>query len=158
MKLFSLGEGESLMTVDKDVLAGAFFVLLGALGLWIGADYATGTAARMAAGFVPKLLCWALLGIGVIIVTTGFLQPGAKMERWELRPLVAVLLSLLIFAGLIESAGFIIATIGLVLVAAFGSRETRWAETVIFSVVLATVSALVFVKGLGLTMKIFPGV
>lgn len=146
------------MTVDKDVFAGAFFVLLGAAGFWIGADYATGTAARMAAGFVPRLLCWALLGMGTIIVVTGFLRPSEEMERWQLRPLVLVLLSLLVFAGLIETAGLIPATIGLALVAAAGSKETRWLETLIFSAVLAVVSALVFVKALGLTMKILPGV
>lgn len=75
-----------------------------------------------------------------------------------MRPLVLVLLSLLVFAGLIERAGLIPATIGLALVAAAGSKDTRWLEVVIFSVVLALVSALVFVKGLGLTMKILPGI
>lgn len=145
------------MTVDKDVFAGAFFVLLGAAGLWIGADYVTGTAARMAAGFVPKLLCWGLLGMGAIIVTTGFVRPTEPMERWQMRPLVLVLMSLLVFAGLIEVGGLIPATVGMAVVAAAGSKETRWLETLIFSAVLAVVSALVFVKGLGLTMKILPG-
>lgn len=146
------------MTVDKDVYAGAFFVLLGALGLWIGADYAPGTAARMGAGFVPRLLCWALLGMGVIITATGLASAGRGMDRWELRPLIAVLGSVLVFATLIETTGLVPATLGMALVAATGSQETRWLETTIASVVLAAASALVFVRGLGMTMKILPGV
>lgn len=146
------------MTVDKDVYAGAFFVLLGALGLWIGADYAPGTAARMGAGFLPKLLCWALLGMGALITATGLMRQSDAMDRWQLRPLIAVLAGVLVFAALIEMAGLVPTTLCMALVAAAGSQETRWLETAVATVVLAAASALVFVKGLGMTMKILPGV
>lgn len=49
-----------------------FFVLTGAAGFWIGTGYATGTAARMAARFVTRLLFWSLLSMG---------QPSLQRQR-----------------------------------------------------------------------------
>ena len=46
---------------------------------------------------------------------------------------------------------------GMVLVAAAASASTRWLETAIVGVVLAGASVLIFIKGLGLVMKILPG-
>ncbi|HVY41392.1 MAG: tripartite tricarboxylate transporter TctB family protein [Bacteroidota bacterium] len=145
------------MSVSKDVAAGLFFIALGALGLVLGWDYVFGTSARMGPGFVPKILCWFLIAIGVGVLAVGLLANSEVMERWSLRPLAAVLASVLVFAGLIETGGLVPATIGMVLTAAVGSTETRWLETVIVSVVLAGAAVLIFIKALGLTMNILPG-
>ncbi len=145
------------MRVSRDVAAGLFFIALGALGLVLGWDYVFGTSARMGPGFVPKLLCWFLIAIGVGVLAVGLLANSEAMERWSLRPLAAVLASVLVFAGLIETGGLVPATIGMVLTAAVGSTETRWLETVIVSVVLAGAAVLIFIKALGLTMNVLPG-
>ncbi len=145
------------MSVSKDVAAGLFFIALGALGLVLGWDYVFGTSARMGPGFVPKILCWFLIAIGVGVLAVGLLANSEVMERWSLRPLAAVLASVLVFAGLIETGGLVPATIGMVLTAAVGSTETRWLETVIVSVVLAGAAVLIFIKALGLTMNVLPG-
>ena len=77
----SLGEGESNLPVAswrvlarKNVLAGLLFIAVGALGLWLSRDYPIGTALRMGTGYVPRLLCWLLLGLGVIILVQGLRQ------------------------------------------------------------------------------------
>lgn len=145
------------MRVSRDVAAGLFFIALGALGLVLGWDYVFGTSARMGPGFVPKLLCWFLIAIGVGVLAVGLLANSEAMERWSLRPLAAVLASVLVFAGLIETGGLVPATVGMVLTAAVGSTETRWLETVIVSVVLAGAAVLIFIKALGLTMNVLPG-
>lgn len=148
---------EPVLSVSKDILAGLFFMALGVLGLGLGWNYVYGTAARMGPGFVPKLLCWSLIGMGAGVLAIALLQRGEAMDRWHLRPLVAVLASVLVFGALIETGGLVPATIGMVLTAAIGSTETRWLETIIVSLVLAGASVLIFVKALGLTMKILPG-
>lgn len=127
---------------------------LGAMGLWLGWDYAFGTAARMGPGFVPKLLCWLMVAAGAGIALAGIIRRGPGMDSWHLRPLILVLLSVLVFGALIERSGLVPAAIGLVLVGAAASTETRWVETVILSLVLAGASALIFVRGLGLPMKL----
>jgi hypothetical protein len=145
------------LKVDQDIAAGIFFIALGAVGLVLGWDYPFGTTARMGAGFVPKLLCGLLLAAGIIIAGVGVLRRAQPMARWHLRPLLFVLASVLAFGGLIEWGGLVPATIGMVLVAAAASTETRWLETTIVGVALAGAAVLIFVKGLGLAMKILPG-
>ena len=57
--------------VRKDVLAGALFMAVAVLGLWISRDYPIGTAFRMGTGYVPRLLCWILLGLGAVVLVQG---------------------------------------------------------------------------------------
>ena len=54
-----------------DVLAGLLFIGLALLGLWLSRDYPIGTALRMGTGYVPRLLCWILLGLGAVILVQG---------------------------------------------------------------------------------------
>jgi putative tricarboxylic transport membrane protein len=145
------------LSISKDILAGLFFISLGAFGLVLGWDYVYGTSARMGPGFVPKLLCWSLIGMGAAVLAAAIIGPREAMERWQVRPLAAVLASVLVFAALIDRHGLIAATIGMVLTAAVGSTETRWLETAILALALAAVSVLIFIKVLGLTMKVLPG-
>src|SRR5215218_4511171 len=55
----------------RDVLAGLLFVGVALLGLWLSRDYPIGTALRMGTGYVPRLLCWILLGLGLIVLLQG---------------------------------------------------------------------------------------
>ena len=45
-------------------------------GLWISGDYPVGTSLRMGTGYVPRLLCWVLLGLGAIVMAQGLRQPA----------------------------------------------------------------------------------
>ena len=55
----------------KNVLAGLMFMGVAALGLWISRNYPIGTALRMGTGYVPRLLCWILLGLGAVDLPAG---------------------------------------------------------------------------------------
>jgi putative tricarboxylic transport membrane protein len=55
----------------RDVLAGLMFVGVALFGLWLSRDYPIGTALRMGTGYVPRLLCWVLLGLGVVVLVQG---------------------------------------------------------------------------------------
>ena len=66
------------MLTRKDVLAGLMFIGIGAFGLWISRNYPIGTSLRMGTGYVPRLLCWILLGIGVCILFSGLRQPTPR--------------------------------------------------------------------------------
>ena len=48
-----------------DVLSGLLFIAIAAIGLWASRNYPVGTALRMGTGYMPRLLCWMLLGLGV---------------------------------------------------------------------------------------------
>lgn len=104
------------MRIDKDVWAGLFFMGLATLGLLIGAEYPFGTAARMGAGFLPKLLCWTLLALGALVTLTGFIRRGEPMEAWDWGQLLAILAAVLAFGAVLEAFGLEIAILGAVLI------------------------------------------
>ena len=55
----------------KNVLSGLMFIAIAAIGLWASRNYPVGTALRMSTGYVPRLLCWLLMGLGVIVLVQG---------------------------------------------------------------------------------------
>lgn len=127
----------TIVTIDKDVWAGLFFMGLAALGLWIGADYAFGTAARMGAGFLPKLLCWLLLALGALITLVGIIKRGESMEAWAWGPLLAILAAVLVFGAALEGLGLEIAILGAVLVGGVAEpAPTRFERTLLTVIAL----------------------
>ena len=93
----------------KNVLSGLMFVAIAAIGLWVSRSYPIGTALRMGTGYVPRLLCWLLMGLGVIVLVQGLLEthpPEPARERTpedgviaQLRPVVVVTLALIAFGA-----------------------------------------------------------
>jgi hypothetical protein len=147
------------MLAQKDVLAGLFFIGVALLGLWMSRDYQIGTALRMGTGYVPRLLCWVLLGLGVLVLLQG-LRAGASefgpfAEFWW-RPFVFVPLSILAFAYSIESLGAIIASALLIAVGAFAGRDMRPLEVVATAVILIALCWFIFIWGLGLPLSAWP--
>src|SRR5262245_52225317 len=104
----------------KDVLAGLLFMGVGVLGLWLSRDYPIGTAFRMGTGYVPRLLCWTLLGLGAVVLVQGLrdgqaqrrLSFGDGMTGW--RPVIFVTAGLVAFALSLERLGLVIAILLLV--------------------------------------------
>ncbi len=143
----------------RDVLAGLMFMGVGVFGLWVSRGYHIGTAIDMGTGYVPRLLCWILVGLGVVIAVQGMLANGAlsvsaESSRW--RPLVFAPLSILIFAFTIERLGVVIATMLLVAVGALAGRGLRTLEVAVTAIVLILFTVAVFIWGLGLTIRIWP--
>ena len=58
----SLHSGPWDMLARADVLSGLLFIAIAAFGLWASRNYPVGTALRMGTGYMPRLLCWVLLG------------------------------------------------------------------------------------------------
>lgn len=143
--------------VNNDVAAGLMFVAFGVLGLYLAKDYPVGSALRMGAGYVPRGLCWLMVILGGFIAGKGFLSGGDALTKWALKPLAIISVAIVAFGALIEFAGLVVATLALVCIAASAGSDRRWKEIAIVAIVLATGSVLMFAKGLGLPLKIWPG-
>jgi hypothetical protein len=143
------------MRLKQDLAAGVIFAASGALGLWLGEEYEFGSALNMGPGYMPKLLCWALIVLGAIIAIRGALADGEFISAWRLRPLVFVLAAVGIFALLIESTGLAIAVVATTVLAVFAGDQMRIVETIVLAVVLAATSVLVFIYGLSLPLSAF---
>src|SRR5256885_16194925 len=101
----------------KNVLAGLMFIAIAALGLWMSRDYPIGTALRMGTGYVPRLLCWILMGLGAAILVQGLREKDAPPEptSWrQLMPIVVVTTSLAAFPFAIEQLGPVLSILLLV--------------------------------------------
>jgi len=143
----------------KNVLAGLMFIAIAALGLWVSRDYPIGTALRMGTGYVPRLLCWILMGLGAAILVQGLREKDAPPERtsWQqLMPIVVVTTSLVAFAFAIEQLGLVLSILLLVGIGAIAARDIRIWETLVAALVLVGLSWVIFILGLGLTIPVWP--
>ncbi len=144
----------------KDVLAGLLFSAVALLGLWLSRDYPIGTALRMGTGYVPRLLCWILLGLGVVVLVQGLREAQAGRvlaaggSAW--RPLVFVTAGLVIFGLTIERLGLVVSIFLLIGVGAVAARELKPVETLAAALALIVLSWAVFILGLGLTIPVWP--
>jgi hypothetical protein len=143
----------------KNVLAGLMFIAIAALGLWVSRDYPIGTALRMGTGYVPRLLCWILMGLGAAILVQGLREKYAPPERtsWrQLMPIVVVTTSLIAFAFAIEQLGLVLSILLLVGIGAIAARDIKIWELLLAAVVLIALSYAIFILGLGLTIPVWP--
>jgi putative tricarboxylic transport membrane protein len=140
----------------KDFVAGAMFLAFGALGLWLGADYRMGTAARMGAGYMPRLLCWTLVVLGAVIALRGILAAHELIDRGRWKPIVFITAAIIAFALLIDGFGLLIAGAVLILVGAFGGPEFNWRQVVPLAIALLIFSSAIFIWGLGLPITLLP--
>ena len=98
-----------------------------------------------------------LNSIGAIVLFDSFVLDGTPIPSFHFRPLIFILISSLAFAYLLKPLGLVLSLAVLVGIGAFGGFEFRSKEVAILYVVLAIFSVLVFVKGLGLPIPVWPG-
>ncbi|RYJ04106.1 MAG: hypothetical protein EON47_01630 [Acetobacteraceae bacterium] len=66
----------------KDVASGALLILIAAIGLWLNQDHNLGSARRMGPGYMPMLVFYAQLGLGIIVLAMAFFNGPDPMEKW----------------------------------------------------------------------------
>jgi putative tricarboxylic transport membrane protein len=143
----------------KHVLSGLMFVAIAVFGLVVSRDYPVGTTLRMGTGYVPRLLCWILLGLGLLILAQGVRSARiAPVEPvpWGWRALLFVTASLVIFGLGIERLGLVLSILLLTGVGALATPALRPVETAIAALVLIALSWAIFIFGLGLTIPVWP--
>ena len=141
---------------SQDFWAGALFVGIASFMLVAGLDLAVGTSLRMGPGYVPRLLCGLLLAIGIALVGRGLLVSGSNTGTWNLRPMIFVLGSILLFAFALERLGLVLTTFLVVGVSSFAIRDFRPKELLVVASVMSIVCSGIFVFGLKLIIPLWP--
>ncbi len=142
----------------QDLGAAILFIVMGCVCLWFGRDYRYGTLARMGPGFFPITLSWLLIGFGIVIAALAFsFSEGPKVARTNWRGLLIVVVAILLYGFLINSAGLLVTAFVVPLVAAFASTEVRRKEAVILSLLVSIACVVVFVYGLRQPIPVFFG-
>jgi putative tricarboxylic transport membrane protein len=139
---------------QKDFYAGLLFIIFGVAFLWIARDYTFGTARRMGPAFFPVILSAILIIIGIVIGVRGVMVAEEPPRGFTLKGLVLVILSTVLFAALVRTAGVPVATAILVAVSAYASQRFNWKPTLMLSLGLAVFCVVVFIYALGLPMPV----
>jgi Tripartite tricarboxylate transporter TctB family len=139
----------------RDFWAGAIYVALAIVVIWIGRDYELGTSARMGPGYFPTALGSLLAILGLVSIARSFIRPGEAISAIAWRPLTLVLGSTVLFGLLLPRAGVLVALPCLIVASALASRNSRADATSVAALVgLVAFCVVVFVKGLGVPMPL----
>ena len=145
--------------LSKDFLSGLLFIGFGLAALYFGRHLAMGTAVRMGPGFVPHMLAFIMIGLGLIIsVVAALVNKGEAAEAPRWKPITLVTIGIFVFAALFERTGMFPALVALILIASAGGEEFKLTEVIGNIVVLTILCILVFKIGLSMNISIINGV
>jgi len=133
----------------RDLGSAFVIILIGAAGIYFGADLTMGTAGRMGPGYFPRLLSWCIVGMGAIIGFLALGSEGPPIEKPHIRPIFFVLASLVAFGYLLDYIGLAVTAVVSVMIAAFARKEVKLLESLIFAVLISLACVLIFVYALG---------
>jgi hypothetical protein len=139
-----------------DFWCGVFFLAVGVAFAVLAQEHRVGTAARMGPGYFPTLLGGLLATLGLTLAVPALLVPGEAFPRLHFRPLLAILISIVIFALLLDPFGFIVAGAALVVIGGLADPDLRLVESIGLAIFLTAISAGLFALVLGLPLSLWP--
>ena len=148
--------GSMALKLSQDAAAGLVFSAIGFAGLWFGRNLTVGSASFMQAGYMPRVLCFLLIGFGVILLVQAVIQSGAALSPWAWRPLLALTAAIVIFGVLVVPAGLVIATVVTTLTACCAGERLRIIEMTALTAGLAAFNVGLFHYGLKLPIAVWP--
>jgi hypothetical protein len=144
---------------ERDFWSGLMFIVVGIAFAWGATNYNFGTSARPGPGYFP-------FGLGILLAILGALvlfkaltietEDGEKFGHFAWKPLLVVLGAVALFGFILPRLGLVISLPILVLLSSWASDEFSWKGAVINAVVLTVMSWVIFVKGLALTLPVWP--
>jgi len=134
------------------------FIAFGLVALWFGRHLALGTSVRMGPGYVPHMLAYIMMVLGLIIAVVALYSGGEPVEAPKWKPITMVTIGIVIFALLFESTGMFPALVALVFIASLGGDEFKFLEVIGNIAVLTILCVLVFKVGLSMNISIINGV
>ncbi|HEY2870358.1 MAG TPA: tripartite tricarboxylate transporter TctB family protein [Reyranella sp.] len=144
--------------LSKDFLSGVMFIAFGLTALWFGRHLQMGTTVRMGPGYVPHMLAYIMLGLGLIIAVVALYKGGEQVEAPKWRPITMVTIGIVVFALLFETTGMFPSLVALVLIASLGGDEFKLVEVIGNIIVLTILCILVFKVGLQMNISVINGV
>ncbi len=144
---------------QRDFWSGLMFIVVGIGFAWGATNYSFGNSARPGPAYFPFGLGIILAVLGALVLFTALtveVEGGDKIGAFAWRPLLTILGSIAVFGVLLPWLGMIIALPILVFTCAWAGDEFHWRDALINSVILTGGSWLIFIKGLALTIPLWP--
>jgi len=147
--------GKRMKSKDtRDIIGGFALVAIGLFAALHAQRYELGELQAMGPGYFPTALGILLIIFGLFIAIPAFFREGTSIHP-EWKSLIWVLLSIVIFAVALRTAGVIIATILSVLAASIPSKIS-WKVRIILALCIALIIYAVFIFGLGMILPVWP--
>src|SRR4051794_2799826 len=140
----------------QDFVGGLALVALALFALWASSDLQGMHGFSFGAGTAPRMFAVLLLGLGAAIAVMGVLVEGQHLATYHWRGPLFVSLSILSFAVTIRPLGLVISAMASLMIAALGTPETRWKETIIVGICLTAFCSFLFPYALGLPLQLKP--
>jgi putative tricarboxylic transport membrane protein len=144
---------------EKDFWSGLLFIATGIGFAWGATLYSFGSSARPGPGYFP-------FGLGVIMALLGALilfkaltlevEGGDRIGPWPIQPGAWILGAVVVFGFALPPLGLAVALPLMIGIASLAGDEFHWLEVLINSIVLTVGSWAIFIKGLGLTIPLWP--
>jgi hypothetical protein len=144
---------------EKDFWSGLMFTVVGLGFAWGALNYSFGSSARPGPAYFPFGLGLLLAALGALMLfkaLTFEVQGGDKIGPWPLKQGFLILFAVALFGALLPKLGLVVALPVLIGVGSLASGEFRIKEVIANFVVLTVFSWLIFIKGLGLTIPLWP--
>ena len=156
--LFAVAILTLFMTIRsaQDYVGGVILMALALFALWASSDLQGMRGFSFGAGTAPRMFGFLLLGLGAAVTAVGVLSEGTHLAKYHWRGPLFVSLAILSFALTIRPMGMIFAAMASFMIAACGTHETRWVETLIVGACLTAFCALLFPYALGLPLQLLP--
>src|SRR3979490_281383 len=140
----------------QDFVGGLAMVGIALFALWASSDLQGMHGFSFGAGTAPRMFAVLLLGLGIAVTVVGLVADGEHITTYAWRGPLFVSLSIVSFALAIRPLGLIISAFASFMIAALGTSETRWKETIIVGICLTVFCSLLFPYALGLPLQMFP--
>jgi putative tricarboxylic transport membrane protein len=140
----------------QDFVGGIALMAIAIFALWASSDLQGMHGFSFGAGTAPRMFAGLLLGLGAAIALVGLLVEGQDLATYHWRGPLYVSLSILSFAVAIRPLGLVISAMASLMIAALGTPETRWKETIIVGICLTAFCSFLFPYALGLPLQLKP--
>jgi Tripartite tricarboxylate transporter TctB family len=144
---------------QRDFWSGLMFIAVGIGFAWGATMYSFGSSARPGPGYFPFGLGILLAVLGAIVLFKALtieVEGGDKIGGFAWKPLITILASIAVFGFILPKLGMIISLPILIFTSAWAGDEFHWKDALINSAVLTVGSWLIFIKGLSLTIPMWP--
>jgi putative tricarboxylic transport membrane protein len=140
----------------QDFVGGLALVAIAVFALWASSDLQGKQGFSFGAGTAPRMFAILLLGLGAAIAVVGLVTKGPHVGTYAWRGPLFVSLAILSFAFTIRPLGLVVSAMASFVIAALGTPETRWTETLIVGVCLTAFCSFLFPYALGLPLQLLP--
>lgn len=142
------------MTLSKDLTAGLILTAIGGALFYQALGLQFGSPTDMGAGFLPRVAAGALFVIGLGFLAGGLRRNQERVGHMGWRAMAFVTAAILCFALVMPRVGLVAGAIGLVVLTSLAGKEFRYREVAVLAIGLCLLAVTLFVKMLGLPMKV----